>query len=63
MLRKDRIEGLSDCPLRHGKSGTDRVCGVAEERENPFLSKLRQSLKICHITEYRGIVDLEVTGI
>ena len=63
MLRKDRIKGLSDGSLGHGKSRTDRVCGITEKGKNAFLSKLCQSLEICHIAEYRSVVDLEVTGV
>jgi len=62
MLRKDRIKGLSDGSLGHGKSRTDRVCGVAEKCKNTLLSELCQSLEVCHIAEYRSVINLEVSG-
>ena len=63
MLRKDRVKGFAYCALRHGKARADRIGAVAHERQNALLSKLRKPLKVSRLSEYRRIVDLEVSRV
>ena len=62
MLRKDGIEGFSNRTLGSGKAFADGVCTITEKRQNTLSSQLSKTRQIKGITEYRGVINLEVSG-
>ena len=63
VLREDTLEGTADGALRHRRSRLLCIRRIGHHRQDPFLTELSEALQIDRVTEDRGIVDLEVTGV
>ena len=61
MLRENIVKCHTDCSLRRGKARSFRICAVAHQCQNAFLSKLRKTLQINGIPEYRCVIHFKIT--
>ena len=59
---KNPVKCRSDRFFRHGKTGTFRICAVAQKCQNPLLADFSEALQVDRISVDRSIIHLEITG-
>ena len=62
MLRKKTVNGSSYRPLGGRKAEPLRIGGVTHQRQHALSAKLRKTLQINDIPEYRRIIHLKISG-
>ena len=59
---KKAVKHFTNCTLRHGEARTFCIGTVAHQGQDTLLADLSKTLQVDRISEYRRIVNLEVSG-